>query len=66
MILFLEGQSGYLVLAEANPNKYQELARAKIFKGGRKSNIWAPIALSNGRIIIRDQNTMKCLDIKNF
>ncbi|MCH9022646.1 MAG: PQQ-binding-like beta-propeller repeat protein [Planctomycetes bacterium] len=65
LILFLEGQTGYLVLAEANPNEYKELARTKIFKGGRKSNIWAPIALSNGRIIIRDQNIMKCLDVKN-
>ena len=65
MIFFLEGQTGFLVLAEANPNEYKELARTKIFKGGRKSNIWAPIALSNGRIIVRDQNIMKCLDVKN-
>lgn len=30
--------------------------------GGQE--IWAPMALSDGKLLIRDQSRMKCLDVK--
>ena len=61
MIFILDGINGELILAKANPHKFEPLARAKIFKGGKNSNIWSPMALSNGLLIVRDQHEMKCL-----
>jgi hypothetical protein len=37
------------------------VASAKLLAG---KEIWAPIALSEGRLIIRDQTQMKCLDLR--
>ena len=61
----LNGQSGQLHLVQLDPNGYIEADTAKIFEtGGQNVNIWAPLALSNGYLIARDQQTMKCLDLK--
>jgi hypothetical protein len=32
--------------------------------GGRGSQNWAPIALSDGKLLIRDQNQMKCVVVR--
>ncbi|MCH9023188.1 MAG: hypothetical protein IID32_10555 [Planctomycetes bacterium] len=61
MMYIMDGINGDLILAKVNPHKYEPLARAKIFKGGKKSNIWSPMALSDGLLIVRDQHQMKCL-----
>ena len=63
LIFMLNGKSGELVLAEANPKEYRELARTKVLDGEGK-NVWAPLALSDGKLIIRDQNQTKCLDVR--
>lgn len=63
MILILDGSTGHLTLAQASPKGYKELARAKVLDGKGKE-IWAPLALSAGRLIVRDQNQMKCLRLK--
>ena len=31
----------------------------------RDNTIWAPLALSNGRLIIRNLEVMKCLDLRS-
>ncbi len=28
------------------------------------SDIWGPLALSDGRLVVRDQKSMKCLDLR--
>ncbi len=63
MIFIMNGRTGELALVEARPDAYQELARAKVLsaKGGMA---WAPMALSNGRLIVRDLYEMKCLDVR--
>ena len=33
--------------------------------GRRFNKMWAPMARSQGRLLLRDQETMKCLDLKN-
>jgi outer membrane protein assembly factor BamB len=62
-ILALDGATGTLRMAEATPNGYKELGSAKVLDGtGGKA--WAPMALSDGLLIVRDQNQMKCLKLK--
>ncbi|MDP7287518.1 MAG: PQQ-binding-like beta-propeller repeat protein [Phycisphaerae bacterium] len=60
LILVLGGSSGVLHLVEASPKGFNELDSAKLL-GGRE--IWAPLALSNGLLVIRDQSQMKCVDV---
>lgn len=61
MIFIIDGRKGDLRLVEARPDAYHELACAPGILGG--SEIWAPMALSNGRLLIRDQSQMKCLAV---
>ncbi|HPO13372.1 MAG TPA: PQQ-like beta-propeller repeat protein [Candidatus Hydrogenedentes bacterium] len=62
LIYNLDGKKGILHLVEPSPEGYKELAQAKIFSG---KEIWAPMALSNGKLLLRNQEEMKCLDVKN-
>ena len=54
------GDKGDLVLADASPDGYRELARAKVLQG---SDAWAPLALVGNRLLARDLKTMVCLDM---
>jgi outer membrane protein assembly factor BamB len=62
MLIALEGRKGTLHLVDPSPEGYKELARAQVLKG---RELWAPLALSDGKLIVRSQDTMKCLDLKN-
>jgi len=64
LIYVLHGKTGELFLAEAGPDAYRQLARAKVLKGDG-GEVWAPMALSDGKLILRDQHQMKCLDVRN-
>ena len=61
MFIALDGRKGSLHLIEPSPDGYKELAKAQVIKG---RELWAPLALSDGRLIVRSQDTMKCLDLK--
>jgi hypothetical protein len=50
---------GELVLAEVNPRKYHELARAQVLKTETR----ALPALADGHLFVRDTQTLKCLQI---
>jgi outer membrane protein assembly factor BamB len=50
---------GELVLVEASPNGFNELARAKVFSGSRTGP-----ALANGRLYLRDNKEIVCLDLR--
>jgi len=62
LIFNLDGKKGILHLIEPSPEGFKELAQAAIF-GGKE--IWAPMALSNGKLLLRNQQEMKCIDVKN-
>jgi len=62
MILNLDGRTGYLHLIAPATTGYQELSRAKVLDGQK---IWSPMALSNGKLVLRSQDEMKCLDLRN-
>lgn len=57
--LLLATTDGQLVLAALNKEKYRELARAEILTGTTR----ALPALSNGRVFLRNERTLKCVDI---
>ncbi len=61
MIYSIDGNTGDLCLIKPDPTGYKEIARAKMLSGPQ---IWAPIVLSDGKLLIRDQKQMKCVDIK--
>lgn len=62
MLIGLDGKSGKLHLIEATPDGFNELASAKVV--AEKGQTWAPIALSDGKLLVRDHNEMKCLNLR--
>jgi len=60
MFFVLDGDSGRLSLIEASTTQYKELASAQLLDEG---DVWGPLALSNGRLVIRDTNKMLCLQV---
>ncbi len=59
--LILLTERGELLLIDASPASYRELARAAVFPDGPCR---AQIALANGRLYARDQKTLTCFDLK--
>lgn len=60
MIIALN-DDGVLSLIEARPDEFVLLARARVLEGHES---WAPPALVDGRLIVRDFTTMKCIDLR--
>ncbi len=54
-------EKGDLVLAEASPREYKELARARVLGAGA---VRAPAALADGMLFLRDRETLKCLKLR--
>lgn len=62
LILALNDQEGTLHLTPANPAGYQELAHAKILDG---HDAWAPMAMADGYLLLRDLTELVCLDLRS-
>jgi outer membrane protein assembly factor BamB len=62
LIYNMEGNNGTLHLIEPSPEGYKELAQAKVLNG--KERMWAPLVLVDGKLLVRSQEEMKCLDVK--
>ena len=60
LILCLDNR-GKLTLAEASPTGYQRLAQHEVFADGHDA--WGPMAIVDGRLILRDMTRMVCLDL---
>lgn len=60
MFFILDGNTGMLRLVEAGTKEYIELASAQILNG---EDVWGPMALSDGKLIIRDMSQMVCLQV---
>lgn len=61
MLIALDGKKGTLHLIDPSPEGYKEITSAKVIEG---RELWAPLVLSDGRLIVRSQDTMKCLKLK--
>jgi len=57
--LYIATLDGALVIVRANPERFEELSRAKLFEGTRQ----AP-SLLDGRLYMRDSNEIICVDIR--
>jgi outer membrane protein assembly factor BamB len=60
LFFILDGRSGVLRLIEASVREYKELASAQILTAG---DVWGPLALSDGKLVIRDMSQMVCLRV---
>ena len=60
MFYVLEGKTGMLRLLEANVSEYRELASAQVLSG---PDVWAPLALADGKLVGRDMAKMLCLEV---
>lgn len=61
MFFVLEGKTGILRLIDASTTGYNELASAQVLSG---PDVWAPLALSDGKLIVRDLTRMIALDVR--
>lgn len=59
--MLLLDDNGTLTMARVFPKGYKRLARHRVL-GGRDA--WGPMALVDGRLILRDLKTMICLDLR--
>jgi outer membrane protein assembly factor BamB len=58
-LLMLE-EAGNLVLLDPDPKEYKELARSKVC-----GHTWAHPALANGRLYVRDDKEVICLQLES-
>ena len=58
--LIILGEGGKLALAEANPTEYREKARFQLFD----DKCWTVPTLAGGRLYLRNQEEMVCLDLR--
>ena len=57
----LDGREGDLHIVEPSPEAFKSVGKVKLL-GGKE--IWGPMSLSDGKLVIRDQSQMKCLDVR--
>jgi outer membrane protein assembly factor BamB len=65
LIINQNGKNGDIHLIEPSPDGYKELGKASFFSF-RKSQAWAPVAFSQGKLIIRDLEKMVCVDLQSL
>ena len=58
--MYILSDDGTLTMIKPDTKQYVQLAQKKIFDG---HDAWAPLAIANGRLLLRDSKTMFCLDI---
>ena len=58
--IFLLSDSGTLTLAEASVEGYKPLSEASVLDGG---DAWGPLALADGRLMVRDMTHVVCLEV---
>lgn len=61
--LYCLGEKQLLGLVEANPKEYVEKGRVELKESGRPS--WAHPVVAQGRLFVRDQETLTCYDISD-
>lgn len=59
--IFILNDNGELTLARASVSGYEKLARARVLHG---KDAWAPMALVDGRLLLRDAEQLLCLDVR--
>jgi outer membrane protein assembly factor BamB len=58
---YILSDSGWLTMVKASLEGYQEIGKIHLIKGG--VDAWAPIAVANGRMLLRDKLKFVCIDV---
>lgn len=61
MFFAMDGDTGKLHLIEASTTGCNELSSAQVLAG---QEVWAPMALSDGKLVLRDLSKMICLNVR--
>ena len=61
LMLSVDGREGILYLIEPDSAGYKELSSAKLLD---TNECWGPLALTDGKLLIRDQKQMRCVVVK--
>lgn len=61
LIISADGRDGYLYLIDPSPEGFKPISKAKLLNEGEA---WAPLALVDDKLIIRDQQQMRCILVK--
>ncbi len=61
LMYVMDGRGGELHIVEPSPDGFKSLDKAKLLSG---KEIWGPLALADGRLVIRDQTHLKCIDLR--
>jgi outer membrane protein assembly factor BamB len=59
--MFILNDDGTLTIAKPSISKFDMLDQVKVFDG---QEAWAPMALADGFLVLRDSKKMVCIDIK--
>jgi len=59
-LVYLLDDDGVLTMLEATPQAYKPLEQRKVLPGHHS---WAPMAIVAGRLLLRDDTVLKCLDV---
>jgi len=65
LIINQNGKNGDIHLIEPSPGGYKEVGKASFFTSS-KSQAWAPLAFSQGKLIFRDLEKMVCVDLQTL
>ncbi len=62
-LLIQDGFNGVLRVVEPSPKGYKQIAEADLFgvEGGRDKQMWAPMALAKGHLVLRSQEELMCV-----
>ncbi|MCH7228094.1 PQQ-binding-like beta-propeller repeat protein [Haloferula sp. A504] len=68
MLIIQDGENGVLRLVKPSPEGFRLLAEANVFGSdlGKKFDLkyWSPLALSKGRLYLRGQERLICVDLR--
>ncbi len=58
---FILNDDGLLTIAKLSTSNFQVLDKAQVLEG---HDAWAPLAIADGKLVLRDSKTMICIDIE--
>ena len=61
MIYAVDGTKGDLCMIKPQTSGYKEVGRVNLLSGLK---IWGTIAITDGKILLRDQSQLKCVDVR--
>ncbi len=68
ILMIQDGENGVLRFVDPSPKEFKVIAESNVFgtdPGSKKDlRFWSPLALSEGKLILRGQDKLICLDLK--